>query len=191
MAFGERLVAIGTGRSVVVFASGFASSPAHLALAGRFRVVVADETDLDPRALGEAAAAWAEAEGLETVGFVGAGALASAALWAASAAGERASAAVLISPALLLGEGADDPLQPLPTELKTPKAVLIGTLDETQPRDAAALYRTRLSRSNVVLVYGAGGDIAADRPDAFARACGDFLDRQARFAFMTESQALQ
>lgn len=191
MTFGERFAAVGTGRPVVVFASGFANSPAHLALAARFRVIVAGETDLDLRALGEAAAAWADAEGLDSVGFVGAGLLAAAALWAAAAAGERASAAVLVSPALPPGEGADDPLQPLLTELKTPKAVLIGTLDETQPRDAAAVYRTRLARSNVVLVYGAGGDVAADRPDAFVRACGDFLDRQGRFAFMTESLALQ
>jgi pimeloyl-ACP methyl ester carboxylesterase len=188
MGFGS--VEIGTGRPVVVFSPRFASSPAHLALARRFRVIVLNKSDLTPRALGEAAAAWAEAEGLEAVGFVGAGALAPAALWAASAAGERASAAVLISPALPLGEGADDPLQPLLAELKTPKAVLIGTLDETQPRGAAALYRTRLSRSNVVLGLRRRGD-AADRPDAFARARGDFLDRQTRFAFMTESQALQ
>lgn len=188
MAFGERLVVIGNGRPVIVFAAGFASSSAHLALAGRFRVIVSDETGADPRTLGEAAAAWAQAEGLDPVGFVGAAALAPAALWAASAAGERASAAVLVSPALSLDDGE---LQPLLTELKTPKAVLIGTLDETQPADAAARYRTRLSRSNVVLVYGAGGDVATDRPDAFARACGDFLDRQGRFAFVTDSVALQ
>jgi len=186
MGFGS--VEIGAGRPVVVFDPGFAGSPAHLALAKRFRVIVPNKTELTPRALGETIADWAASEGLETVGFAGAGALAPAALWAASAAGERASAAVLVSPDLPLD---DDALQPLLTELKTPKAVLIGTLDETQARDAPALYRTRLSRSNVVLVYGAGGDIAADRPDAFARVVGDFLDRQARFAFMTGSLALE
>ncbi len=69
--------------------------------------------------------------------------------------------------------------------------MLIGTLDEAQPPGAAASYRTRLSRSNVVLVYGAGADIAGDRPDAFARVAGDFLDRQGRFAFMTDTLALE
>jgi hypothetical protein len=41
-----------------------------------------------------------------------------------------------------------------------------------------------------VLVYGAGADIAAERPEALAAAAGDFLDRQGRFNLMTESMAL-
>jgi pimeloyl-ACP methyl ester carboxylesterase len=189
--FGAKLVAAGEGRPVIVFADGFASSPAHLALAARFRVIVAAKSALSPRQLGEAAAAWAKHEGLEKVGFLGAGALASAALWAAQAAGERASAVVLVSPNPPLGDGADaDEVGPLLTEVAAPKAVLIGTRDAGQPADAAALYRRRLSRANVILVYDAGADIAAERPDAFARVAGDFLDRQGRFAFMTETQAL-
>jgi pimeloyl-ACP methyl ester carboxylesterase len=192
--FGAHLVTAGKGRPVIVFAAGFASSPAHLALAERFRVIVADGAALSPRALGEAAATWAAEEGLDEVGLVGAGALAAAALWAARVAGDRASAIVLVSPDLPLGDGIDDDdqaaLRPLLTEVTTPKAVLIGTLDAGQPRNAAALYRTRLSRANVVLVYDAGADIAADRPDAFARVAGDFLDRQGRFAFMAGTLAL-
>jgi hypothetical protein len=192
--FGGRLVTAGAGRPVIVFAAGFANSPAHLALAERFRVIVAGESDLSPRGLGEAAAAWAADKGLETVGFLGAGDLAAAALWAASAVGERAAAVVLVSPDLPLGDGVDDDdqaaLRAALTEVKTPKAVLIGTRDPAQPRGAPALYRTRLSRANVILVYDAGADISADRPDAFARVAGDFLDRQGRFAFMTETRAL-
>jgi hypothetical protein len=42
-----------------------------------------------------------------------------------------------------------------------------------------------------VLVYGAGADIVADRPDALASAAGDFFDRQGRFFnLMTETMAL-
>jgi pimeloyl-ACP methyl ester carboxylesterase len=191
--FAAGLVELGTGRPAIVLGRGFASSPAHRALAQRFRVIAAGDARLAPRVLGEAAAGWAADEGLEAVGFVGAGDDAAAALWAASAAGERASAVVLVSPGLPLDDGADDPagVRPLLTEVKAPKAVLLGTLDPAQPRDAAARYRTRLSRSNVVLVFGAGADIAADRPDAFVRVAGDFLDRQARFAFMTETLALE
>ena len=192
-AFAAGLIELGAGRPVIVLGRGFAGSPAHRALAQRFRVIVADDAKLAPRALGEAAAGWAADEGLEAVGFVGEGDDAAAALWAASAAGDRANAVVLVSPFLPLDDGADDPagIRPLLTEVKAPKAVLIGTLDPDQPRDAAAHYRTRLSRSNVVLVFDAGADIAADRPDAFARVAGDFLDRQARFAFMTETLALE
>jgi pimeloyl-ACP methyl ester carboxylesterase len=190
--FAADLVEAGDGRPVVVFAKGFSDSAAHKALARRFQVFVADDAKASPRELGEAAAAWTLNRGFEAVGFVGAGDLAAAALWAASAAGERASAVVLISPELSLDDDAQDAggLGALLTEVKTPKAVLIGTQDAGQPREAAALYRRRLSRSNVVLVFGAGADIAAERPDAFARAAGDFLDRQGRFAFMTESVAL-
>jgi pimeloyl-ACP methyl ester carboxylesterase len=192
MDFATGLTEAGGGRPVVVFAQGFAGSAAHHALARRFQVFATSEAKASPRELGEAAAAWAADRGFESVGFVGAGDLAAAALWAASAAGERANAVVLVSPALPLDDDAADVggLGALLTEVKAPKAVLISTQDAGQPREAAALYRRRLSRSNVVLVFGAGPDIAAERPDAFARVAGDFLDRQGRFAFMTESVAL-
>jgi pimeloyl-ACP methyl ester carboxylesterase len=192
MDFAAGLTEAGGGRPVLVFARGFAGSAAHQALARRFQVFAMSDVKGSPRELGEAAAAWAADHGFDSVGFVGAGAFGAAALWAASAAGERANAVVLVSPTLPLGDGAADAdgLGPLLTELKAPKAVLIGTQDAGQPREAAALYRRRLSRSNVVLVFGAGADIAGERPEAFARVAGDFLDRQGRFAFMTESVAL-
>ena len=180
--FGQGLVEAGTGRPVIVFGRGFADSPAHQDLARRFRVIAVGASDLAPRALGEAAAAWALGESPETVGFLGMGGDVSAALWAAQAAGEHASAVVLVSPTgLPINESSADPsgLRPLLTLVKAPKAVLIGTLDQGQSREAAALYRTRLSRSNVILVFGAGGDIATDRPEGF-RPRGRRLSRPAR-----------
>jgi hypothetical protein len=71
------------------------------------------------------------------------------------------------------------------------------SLSETMPRSSGtptpaasqaairpplADYRRALHASTV-LVFDAGADILADRPDAFASAAGDFLDRKARFAF--------
>jgi pimeloyl-ACP methyl ester carboxylesterase len=190
--FPRSLSEAGSGRPVVVFASGFAGSAAHRALAERFRVVVAGDA-APAREQGEAAAKWAADQGFEAVGFVGAGNAAASALWAAHAAGDRANAVVLVSPTgLPLDDATGDHtgLRPLLTSVAAPKAVLLGTMDVSVPREAAAQLRRKLSKSNVVLVFGAGADIAADRPEAFTKAAGDFLDRQGRFAFMTESVAL-
>ncbi len=192
-AFAKSLSEAGSGRPVVVFARGFAGSPAHRTLAERFRVIVAGDTKSSAREEGAAAAKWTADQGFEVVGFVGAQEGASSALWAAHAAGDRANAVVLVSPVgLPLDDETADAagLRPLLSAVAAPKAVLLGTADVAVPREAAAQLRRKLSRSNVVLVFSAGADIAADRPEAFAKAAGDFLDRQGRFAFMTETIAL-
>jgi hypothetical protein len=86
-----------------------------------------------------------------------------------------------------LGE-IEGPLKPLLRDVSAPKCVLIGDRDPAAS-DLAA-YKTELSRSHVVLVFDAGSDVARDRPLAFANAAGDFLDRQGRFNFITESVAI-
>jgi pimeloyl-ACP methyl ester carboxylesterase len=184
---------LGVGAPVMALGDGFANSAAHQALARRFRVIVIDTEGLAPEAAGRAVADWAAAAGLEGVGFLGLGGDAAAALWAAQAAGEGAKSVVLVSPQGLPVGGApanDETPAHLLTQVSVPKAVLIGSRDSSQPKEALSLYKRALSRSHVVLVYGAGADVAGDRPDAFADAAGDFFDRQGRFNFMTESVAL-
>jgi pimeloyl-ACP methyl ester carboxylesterase len=174
---------LGAGEPVVVLGDGFAGSEGHRLLAERFRVIAVEGDGVG--ALGEAVAAWAAETGLERLGILAFGAAASEALTAAEAAGERVRSIVLVSPpARLAGTGLIAP------GLKTPKAVLIGTEDTSQPRDVVSLWRRALPHCNVVLVYGAGADLAAERPKAFADAAGDFLERQARFGLMTESVAV-
>jgi pimeloyl-ACP methyl ester carboxylesterase len=168
------VVELGDGPPVVALGAGFADSEAHRLLARRFRVIV---LDCD----GDAAARWVAEAGLETVGFLGLGEGAAVALAAADAAGERTRCIVLASPGAIPSE---------PSASRAPKAVLIGTTDASQPRDAVSLWRRALPPCNVVLVYGAGADVAGDRPQAFADAAGDFLDRQGRFGFATESVAV-
>ena len=168
------VIELGDGPPVVALGAGFAGSEAHRLLAKRFRVIALDGD-------GAAAAQWAADAGLEKVGFLGLGAGAAEALAAAEAAGERTRCVVLASPA---GFPAGPPT------LRTPRAVLIGTRDPGQPRDAVPAWRRALPGCNVVLVYDAGANVAADRPQAFADAAGDFLDRQGRFGFMTESVAV-
>jgi hypothetical protein len=178
---GARATEAGEGRPVLVLGPGFAGSAAFTALAKRFRVVAMDRAPVD-------VGAWIAEQGFETLGVVGIGDAAGAALAAAAAAGEAANAVVLVSPVgLPLGE-ADGPLKPLLKNAPASKCVLIGDRDP-DARNLAA-YKTSLSRSHVVLVFDAGTNVAADRPDAFASAAGDFLDRQGRFNFVAESVAI-
>jgi pimeloyl-ACP methyl ester carboxylesterase len=165
---------LGDGPPVIALGRGFAGSDAHGLLARRFRVIVLDGD-------GEAAARWAADAGLEKVGFLGVGEGAADALAAAEAAGERTRCVVLASPRSIPTE---------PPASRTPRAVLIGTNDPGQPRDAVPAWRRALPGCNVVLVYGAGADVATERPQAFADAAGDFFDRQGRFSFMAESVAV-
>lgn len=176
----------GQGRPVIALGADFSGSAAHAALARRFRVIALDAKD------GQAAADWIAGQAFETCGLLGIGEAAPDALTAASVSGEKINALVLVSPrGLPVGEGrADAALGPLMKTTPAPKCVLLGYDDKTLPKNAAALFKTSLSRTNVVLVWEAGGDIAADRPEALASAAGDFLDRQGRFGFMTDSVAV-
>jgi pimeloyl-ACP methyl ester carboxylesterase len=171
----------GEGRPVLVIGRGFASSAAFVALARRFRVLAMETAPAD-------IAAWVAEQGFEKLGVVGVGDAAGPALATAAAAGEAVNALVLVSPVGLPLGDADGPLKPLLKETPVAKCVLIGDGDPAA-RELAA-YKTALSRSHVVLVFDAGSDVAAERPDAFASAAGDFLDRQGRFAFVADSVAI-
>jgi pimeloyl-ACP methyl ester carboxylesterase len=161
---------IGVGRPVLALGAA-AGSPGLAALATRFRVFATADAG--------GAASWVAAQGFETLGVVGIGAAAGAALDLSRTLGETADALVLVSPAGDVALAADE-------RLATPVCVLIGDRDGAA---APLAHWRRALHANTVLVFDAGADILADRPDAFASAAGDFLDRQARFAF-AESAAL-
>ena len=176
-----KLTQAGDGRPVLALGRGFASSAAFVALARRFRVLAMETAPAD-------IAGWIAEQGFESLGVVGIGEAAGAALEVAAAAGEAVNAVVLVSPVGLPLGDADGPLKPLLRDIAAAKCVLVGDRDPAA-RDLAA-YKTSLSRSHVVLVFDAGADVAAERPDAFASAAGDFLDRQGRFNFIAESVAI-
>ena len=160
---------LGLGRPVLVLGAA-AGSPGLAALASRFRVFAL----ADPGA----AADWVAAQGFETLGIVGVGQASAAALSLVRDLGEKADALVLVSPS---GQAPADGERP-----SAPVCVLIGDRDTA----AAPLADWRRAlHASTVLVFDAGADILANRPDAFASAAGDFLDRKARFAF-AESVAL-
>ncbi len=182
-----RIVEAGKGPPVVVLAPGFGGSAAHRALAERFRAIALETTERDASKVGAAAASLDTGD--DKIGLLAIGDQAGAALVAAQALGERANAVVLASPRGVLG-ASDSAVAPLLRGVMTPKLVMLGYDDKDAPKDAITQYKKGLSRSNVMLIYAAGADIAADRPQAFADVAGDFLERQDRFRFMTESVAI-
>jgi pimeloyl-ACP methyl ester carboxylesterase len=177
------LATAGTGCPVLVFGAGFAGSAAHLALARRFQVVAIDPIPSSD-ALPQAVADWIAAKGWNLVGFVGLPDATLPAL-AAAAATPQANAIVLVAPAGLDAAGA------ALRQAAPPKLVLLGTNDRKLGDGAVSRLRRDLTQCSVVFVYEAGSDPASDRPTAFAQVTGDFLDRQGRFIFATESVALQ
>jgi pimeloyl-ACP methyl ester carboxylesterase len=171
----------GEGRPVLVLGPGFAGTAAFDALAKRFRVLAMDTAPAD-------VPAWIAEQGFGKLGIVGIGEAAGAAVAAAAAGDEAIDALVLVSPiGLPLGD-ADGPLKAVMKAIPVPKCVLIG--DRDPAARPLADYKTALARSLVVLVFDAGADILAERPDAFVSAAGDFLDRQARFSFVAEDVAI-
>jgi dienelactone hydrolase len=175
---------LGEGALVVALGAGFARSAAHSALAKRLRVV-AIETPGRPGAAGQALADWIDSQGVADVRLLAVGNVDAVALSTARALGGKAKAVVLVSPTSILQDASK------PEKLDTAVAVLVGSRDRSQPAGALARYRQRLPGCHTVLVFDAGEDIAADRPQALADAAGDFLERQGRFILKTESVALR
>lgn len=75
--------------------------------------------------------------------------------------------------------------------LKIPTLVLLGTRDATLPADSPRRWRAVLPACNVVLIYDAGHDFAAERPGAFADIVTDFLSDPGAFLVNRRSGALQ
>ena len=86
---------------------------------------------------------------------------------------ERVTALVLESP--------DQEPETWMRDVQAPALVLLGTRDADAPAGLGARYKALLPNCHLVLVYDAGRDIAADRPEAFADVVGDFLERREAF----------
>jgi pimeloyl-ACP methyl ester carboxylesterase len=83
--------------------------------------------------------------------------------------------------ARLRGPDRDTDLEGRLGALHVPTLLLFGTLDRMIPASMGRVYRDRLANGHLVLVYDAGHAIAADRPEAFSRLVGDFLERREQF----------
>jgi pimeloyl-ACP methyl ester carboxylesterase len=65
--------------------------------------------------------------------------------------------------------------------LKIPTLALLGTRDAEVPPETGRRWRALLPGCHVVLLYDAGHDLAAGRPDAFADIVLDFLSDPGAF----------
>ncbi len=196
-----RYLEAGHGEPVVVLARGDdpSSLPLSNMLAEHFHVFVFDISHLAPSAsnqlpilsrdLARTLARAADAAGLKRYALVSTSADVAIALWQAIDVPQQIDALVLISPALVLSEQSDagndlftDPeLVGRLSELQAPVLLLVGTEDQAIPRETGRTYVERIPHCYYVLVYDAGREIEAQRPDALFAVVHDFLKRRETF----------
>jgi pimeloyl-ACP methyl ester carboxylesterase len=159
---------------------------------GRMRVF---DSAAEPAAFAEASSAghrpdrdsyFAELEKLadllddQTVCFIGKGQVALAALEAADKASAASIRVIVESPTGIASAdlgwfGQSTALQ------RSDILILMGSATGSDTDASARLLKSRLPRATLMFVYGAGHDIARDRPDLYLRALGDFVRRGSSF----------
>jgi pimeloyl-ACP methyl ester carboxylesterase len=191
----------GRGEPVVVLARGDdpSSLPLSNLLADHFHVFVfnvshlappaSNEQPLLPRDLARNLARAAAAAGLKRYALVSTSADVAVALWHSIDVPQQIDALVLISPALVLSDQsnagndffADPELVSKLSELQAPVLLLVGTEDQSMPRETGRMYVERIPHCYYILVYDAGRAIEAERPDALFAVVRDFLERRETF----------
>jgi pimeloyl-ACP methyl ester carboxylesterase len=116
-------------------------------------------------------------------GILAAGPRAGEALRAALAAPGGLGAIVLLSPPPLAVLDAD--IAGRLREIETPVLALFGTDDPAAPPEAGHAWRRGLPTCFQFFIYGAGADMANERPDAVAMLVADFFRRGDRFLVKT------
>jgi pimeloyl-ACP methyl ester carboxylesterase len=127
------------------------------------------------------------------------------ALWMAIGAPEAIETLVLEAPGAILPEGGIGPSSTLldalvrPSRQETeahlaslniPTLVIFGTRDRVISPELGRVYREKMPNCHYVLVYNAGHEVAADRPDAFVSLVSDFLERREAFIVNEKSSLL-
>lgn len=205
-----RCIESGHGSPLVVIEKAGGTPPSALAslLADEFRVIAfelpapshpsANAEAGSTRELSRTLARAAVAAGLERYVLVAAAANAPAALWQAIEANERVEALILVAPKGLDAQGPgaangadhDRELERRLEEIKAPTLVLLGTNEESVPREMARAYAQRIPTAYVVLVYDAGESIESERPEALLAAIRDFVEQRGKFVVNTKSTAI-
>ena len=84
--------------------------------------------------------------------------------------------------ALRLGEGTNDAeAEGKLGDIQCATLVVFGLVDKTVESAAAAVYREKITNSNVSIVYDAGHLIVADRPEALIDVVSDYVERRETF----------
>jgi pimeloyl-ACP methyl ester carboxylesterase len=90
----------------------------------------------------------------------------------------------------LIGPPRDDELERAMAGLEVPVLVVFGTEDRMLPTEMGRVYKDLLPRCRLLFVYDAGHATAADRPEAFAEAVSDFLERHEQYVVRASSSVL-
>jgi pimeloyl-ACP methyl ester carboxylesterase len=76
------------------------------------------------------------------------------------------------------------------SDLQVATLVVFGTRDRLIPPELGRVYRERMPNCQFVLLYDAGHEAAADRPEAFSSLVTDFLERREAFIVTQKSSLL-
>lgn len=87
----------------------------------------------------------------------------------------------------IMGPPRDATLEAGLAALTLPVLVVFGTQDQVVPPAMGRIYRELMPTSHFVLLYDAGHEADADRPEAFAGLVTDFLERREGFLVNQES----
>jgi pimeloyl-ACP methyl ester carboxylesterase len=194
----------GQGQPVVILRDSEVPAPSSLEklLVWEFRVLsfaiagldtsAGDEPPFSPQELARALARTAGSA--ERFALVTAGAGAPLALRAVLELSEQVDALVLISPVPvfeeLRGVGRDVELAHRLAGITAPTLLLLGTEDQVIPQQTGRMYAEQLPNCYYVLVWDAGHDIEAERPETLFAAVRDFLERRETFVVNRASTIL-
>jgi pimeloyl-ACP methyl ester carboxylesterase len=90
----------------------------------------------------------------------------------------------------VMGPARDPDLEARMRGLEIPVLVLFGTEDRMVPPEMGHIYMEILPNCSLIFVYDAGHEIGAERPEAFAEAVVDFLDRREAFVISEQDTVL-
>ncbi len=179
--------------TVVIIGEPERSSALRDSLAQRWVVLEPRLDDFGPGAEDQVGAAVAPlASG--PYGLIGVSSAASVAIRHALRSPESIAALVLVSPLAVrpagASAGATQDLEAQLSEIRCPTLAVFGQADGTIDPAVPSLYRGRIPNCNVAFVYGAGHDIAAERPQALLNLVEDYLERRETFIVQNRSGAI-
>ena len=94
---------------------------------------------------------------------------------------QQVSVLILIAP----------PEPPSPADLGRIQCPTLGVFGNDDPRaDTARAYRAQIPNCHIALVYDAGPDIMAQRPQALLNLAADFLERRETFIVANRSRVI-
>jgi hypothetical protein len=178
----------GSGNAVVLLQSGsnriLADELSKAFHVIRFEVGAFGKDSAVPKLFGQAVAEL----GISKFCLIAESELASAAISYAIGSGDSLEALVFIAPlpATSNGASAELPLE----QILVPTLVLFGTRDQVVAPETGRIYAQRIAKCFYTLVYDAGHEIGADRPQALCTVVRDFLEHREKFLVPRESSII-